>query len=352
MDSFIPVNNISGSFTLSEELKRAVLDNMPLDFDLLEKAYYIYRRLCDMFYYDEEYFCYSNGLSHLFNHRKKPAVDHSDINRLSMITEGEGVICTEITMLYSKFLEILNIPYQILGYGGNTNVKYDKSHIMVRFKVGEYIIDADAGHGVFNSDMSSAKIFQEINCFNPVSTLSESKKAEAANKMEQVDEYYLSIQKENEFNDALEIYKTTYAKDNTLSFEEKVEAFKNIIKVPNSPFIVMFSWVKELEDNMFGKDNSNCHVEFFINNRPTNQEKKYELAMVIIYNEDDNIYEDLLSNSYIVITEDRFEREYDMLGFYELLERKELEYTTPKRKKKFESWEDNYESKGFKRHRK
>ena len=348
-EEFIPYNNIKGDFSLSEKLKESVLLNMPDHFDLLEKAYYIYRRLCDMFYYDEEYFCYNNGTKY-FLRKEKPYVDHNDITRLSNITGSSGLVCTEITMIYSKFLDLFGIPYQILDYDDNKDVSYTESHLKVRLKVDNYLIDADAGHGVFNSDMSSAKIFQEINSFTPVKNVSEEEKEEIKNKKAKVDEYYSSVFKDNEFNDALQIYKDNYAKYDNLSFEEKVDEFKKIVKIPNYPFIVMFSWVKELEDKMFGADNHHCHAEFFINNCSFNPDSRYELALVIIHNEEEDLYDDELTNTYIVITEDRSERTLDMLGFYEKLNLGILDYTSYKRKKKFEQEEEQYEKKSFRRH--
>ena len=346
-DAFPVRNHINKNFTLNDNLKRKILDKMPSDYDDFEKAYYIYLRLCKMFYYDEEYFCYSYGT--ISRKRKdEPKTNHGDIKRLNDIDINSGVICGEITMLYVKFLELLNIPYQIMGYDNNLNVRYYKMHIKVRFKTGEYLVDADAGHGVFNSDMSSIKIFNQVHGFKLVPGLPVRVQDEFNKKTAKVEEYIASLNEENEFDDALEVYENEYAKKENVSFKEKIDILKYFINRLKSPYIVMISWINELVEKLFGKDNNNIHVEFIINNNPTNPNLKYELAIAIIYNENEDIFEDYLSNTFLVITEDRHLTKYDALAFQSKFDNKEFDYTSQHRKEKYDFWEVSNEQRNRK----
>ena len=331
---FKTIDNIPGSFTLNEKLVADIMGGIPKDFDDLEKAYYIYYRLCEKFYYDEDYYCYAFGTVSK-SMKPKPIIDHTDITRLNTLYGDSGVVCSEITMLYVEFLKLLNIPYQLCGYFENQIVRYGVSHMRVRFKIGEYIIDADAANGIFNSDMSTVKIFGETYGFTPIIDLPWRIKDDCKRKMKRVEAYIAEHSKDNEFNDALEIYEQLFAKKFEIPLAQKVNVLRSIIKNIKAPYIITFAWVEELVERIFGRDNSNCHAEFMIKYDLNNTNRPYELILVIIFNEVGSIDKDYIHNSYYIISKDQPEEALDYYEFKRRTDLKIYDFTTENRKKRY-----------------
>ena len=68
---------------------------------------------------------------------------------------------------------------------------------------------------------------------------------------------------------------------------------------------------------MFKEDQDVCNIEFIVNKKPIKNDKTYELAIVIIYNDKDiNMLQE--TNKFIVITSDKNNEE---LNFEEIKER-------------------------------
>ncbi len=344
IDFFHTYDYISGDVSLKKEFIDDIMSGIPDYFDDLQKAYYIYRRLCQKFYYDEEYYCYNHGTRDA-DTKEKPFTDHNNIHRLNHIESDSGMVCHEISIIYAKFLRILKIPYQLLNYGDEQYSRYGKGHMKVRFKVGELLVDADAGHGIYGSDMSLIKLYQRVYNFKPAEKTPRRFVDHFNDKILVVDDYLAQISSKTEFEDALEVYENTYADKADISFEEKVNILKEMITSVSSPFIVMFGWVNDLKKKIFGRNNLHCHVEFLINNNPTNSNQRYELAMVIIFNENGNIFENQEDNNYLLITEDYKERLLNYMEFKELIDSGGFDFTEEDRKQKYGFREGINESK-------
>ena len=344
IEDFHTYDFISSDVSLKKEFIDDIMSGIPVEFDDLQKAYYIYRRLCLKFYYDEEYYCYNHGTA-AFKNKEKPFTNHDDIKRLKHIVPNTGMVCHEISTIYSKFLIMLKIPHQLLNYGDEQYDRYGKGHMKVRLKVGELLVDADAGHGIYGSDMSMAKLYQRVHNFTPVEETPKRLFDQFYEKIKIVDEYLAQNSSKTEFQDALEVYENTYADKTDITFMEKVNILKEMIMSVSSPFIVMIGWVNDLKKKIFGRNNLHCHVEFLINNNPTNPNQRYELAMVIIFNEKGNIFENLEDNKYLLITEDHQERLLNCKDFKELIDKGSFDYTEVERKQKYGFEEDSNENK-------
>ena len=77
---FIESKNISNQFELNKRIKKAVLKEMPDGLNKLQKAYYIYRRLCQLFIYDEDYYCYGY-IAAIDNNAKKHIVINAGVTK-------------------------------------------------------------------------------------------------------------------------------------------------------------------------------------------------------------------------------------------------------------------------------
>ena len=137
---------------INEEFKEHIFSDIPDDFTKLEKAFYIYLKLCNIFTYDV---ISVNGL--------KSNINHEDIGRIKEIDKDNNVIlCYEFIVIYAKILDELKINYRINGkpiYGrGHTNItmEYNNSTIMV-----------EPTRGVIDCDLTNAKIGILLDGFIP-----------------------------------------------------------------------------------------------------------------------------------------------------------------------------------------
>ena len=294
--------NIVDDFKLNDVLKRQILQNIPSDYNELQKAYFIYKRLCQKFSYDEDYFYYAYKVKE-DEYIKPPVIDHSDISRLNIISVNSDVICTEITMLFAKFLDLLNISYRITDYHDHTNIDYKDSHMKVVFKIQDATFEADAAHGLYSSDLSIEKTYGLVRHFKPLGPLPERVRDDISKELLEVDKYFKNFESRLEFEDAKEIYESMYKKKENISLEEKVQVLIDMIDKVNLKYMDMFDWVRDTRKRIFaGDDRQFCNIEFIINKKPVKEDKTYELAMVVMYNQD-NIA-NLETNKYIVLTSD------------------------------------------------
>lgn len=135
---------------LNDDLKNYVYSNMPQNYSDLEKAIFVYIKLCKLLTYDPEF--YANNQSGMV------ARQHEDITRLGTIsTQETRVVCYEFAQLYSKFLYDLGINYDIDG-----GFSYGDGHADVKFRAGEFIVNADSVTSIIGGDMYNAKINGEL----------------------------------------------------------------------------------------------------------------------------------------------------------------------------------------------
>lgn len=341
-EPFTPSRNIADEFTLNDKIKNAVLSDMPKNLNDLQKTYYIYKRLCQMFSYDEDYFYYTSILKE-DEQAKKPVIDHTDISRLNDIDINSDVICTEVSMLFAKFLDMMNVPYQITDYHNRTKISYEKSHMKVRFKLGEYIIEADAAHGLYSSDLSIEKVYGRVRHFKPIGMLPERIRDDVFDELLEVDEYFKNTQIRHEFNDAKEIYENDYKKNPNIRVEDKVIVLLNMIGRVNLKFMDMFDWVRANKKQLFANDPNSCILEFIINKNPVKEDKNYELAMAIMYNDKGDVLKDLNDNKYLIITADKNVESLDYTEIKRRFKNDIYDFTSSDRRAIFEEMDGNYE---------
>ncbi len=131
---------------VNEELRKEVYHNLPNDLDILEKAIYIYYKLCKMLFYDDEFAANDKGAS---------SKEHENYEHISTITpENNRVVCYEFNAIYAKFLEELGLnfetrQYKEEGFGG---------HASLIFRFQKYLIKADSVTHITDGDLIRAKI--------------------------------------------------------------------------------------------------------------------------------------------------------------------------------------------------
>ncbi len=136
---------------LDSDFELAILDGMPEDATDLEKAIYIYIKMCLVLTYDEEYFAAGQ--------KGEAAKKHRDVSHISKITpEDNGAVCFEFNAIYSKFLNDLGINFASTykEYDGEV---YGGPHVWLNFRVGKHLVYADVVTTILEKDdMLNAKL--------------------------------------------------------------------------------------------------------------------------------------------------------------------------------------------------
>ena len=304
---FIPNEDLVNNFELNYELEETILNEIPNIFTDLQKAYYIYKRLCQKFSYDEEYYYLLS-----YGRESKVALKHQDFDRLEKLKGGDDVICTEFSLIFAKFLKKLNIPFQLLGYKNQMVDKIDSKHIKVRFKTGDYVVDADAAHLITKSDMVFEKIYGQTNFFTVVN---EHKRTQDffVKELKEVDDYFANNKELMEYSDAKELYEKLYVDSKKkLSFNDKIKLIFDIIESQNLKFIDMLSFINTIQKNIFYEEGDKFQIEFFVDN----SENHSKLNILVCYNENKNkLTEHIKENCYIIVTPDKEKKQisYDII---------------------------------------
>ena len=298
---FKPYYGLTNEFELNQKLVDKINSQVPSDFSTLQKAYCIYRLLCQEFTYDEEFFY----LQHFV-----PDKDHTKFSRLSTLKGGEEVVCTVFSLIYAKFLDLLGVPFTTLDYDDDLIMRLADKHIKIRFKIDNYIVDADGAHGLYESDMVTQKTINRVNNFQLVNrdTYDEKDKKE----LQEVDEYFKSISANNECDHAIDMYRQIYFNQNEeyskLSFLERLDLVKEIILNSKLKFFDMIQLCSNLKRKIMANYYDKIKIEFIVKKTVNEKEEsliKNNLNILIAYNEFDSLYDDYNSNKYIVITPDR-----------------------------------------------
>ena len=127
---------------------------MPDNLSTLEKAIYIYIKMCKVLTYDDEYYA--------VNQRGPATIKHKSIEHLSSITPSNNkVVCFEFNLMYTVFLSELGVNFES-NYKGLIDESYGDGHANVGFRIGKYIISADSVRSILHGDMMQSKYNQPL----------------------------------------------------------------------------------------------------------------------------------------------------------------------------------------------
>lgn len=172
---------------LDNELKSSILDGLPEQASELEKAVYIYIKMCKAFTYDEEYYA--------INQQGKLAEKHRTIDYIkSLNKDNKKLVCYEFNAIYANLLSELGINFKSF-YATTDKEEYGRLHAYLKYRIGKYIIHADSTTSILSADLMNAKVNNELNglwCSN--------RNKETKNEFEEVVEkmYNLINKQENE----------------------------------------------------------------------------------------------------------------------------------------------------------
>lgn len=140
---------------VSDELHDFVFDMMPKNLNKLQKALFIYFKLCSVLRYDDK--CYN----------RSDLEDHKDINLYKQITpQNPSVICADFSAIYAVMLKEIGIKPKIYVIGNisgkpvlwsGKNFPMHNAHIWVEFDFDGTTIRADSTPSILSGDLSLFK---------------------------------------------------------------------------------------------------------------------------------------------------------------------------------------------------
>lgn len=304
---------------INKKFKDRILSNLPSNFSLLEKVFYIYYLLCTKLVYDEEQMVNDN-----FSYNDY-SIDHTKLSRISKIDENNNrVLCFEFNAIFAKLLEELGINYELTG-----EEKYAKGHVGLRFLVDDFIISADSTlHGVVYSDMAHAKNNIKLEGFHLVNEEDEEVLEKYNNAISNV---YGYIEEKNnfeidKFDEKIKKYKDLIDSHSILSDSEKLEIFLDKVNKCTLYSSDKVEYYLTLKKALFEKDI--LDVYFVKNNAPNNKKFMIQPIIIIVYK--DIVSSNLTSYRYFIQEENEQVREISFSNLKSKFNNKKYEYSTDK----------------------
>lgn len=184
---------------INDELRQSVLGNLDTSSSDLEKAIYIYIKLCKLLSYDEEFYA--------VNQRGYVALKHENPERIYTITpKNNRAVCYEFNSIFAKLLDELNIKFITTS---KLNGIY-RGHTSLMFRVGKFLVNADSVESILKNDLLNAKLN------NPLDGL------RCVNKYKGTREAFADI--------LSKVYKIVAAEENVAAKVEERETFADILR--------------------------------------------------------------------------------------------------------------------------
>lgn len=247
------VDQIVYHVNINDALKEAVLQDMKEEWNPLQKAIFIYIKLCKLLTYDEVYYAYGQ--------KGKGAEKHKSVDQVANITpKNNGSVCYEFNAIFEKGLYDVDIPFETVYFGASF---YGNGHNYVIFYYDKYIVKADSTN---KNDLIHAKRNEPLEgliCKN----LNKHTKEEFQNMVDEI--YAYIIQKEIEHG----CNQSAYAFQNvpialqeemllmefqkivgkqSLSLEDKVKCFLLKVQENNIDGFDGFKYILLLKKLLFG----------------------------------------------------------------------------------------------------
>lgn len=246
--------------SINPELKSKILESIPEGLDNLQKAIFIYMKMCEILTYDDEFYA--------VNQQGVVAFKHEQIDHINEITPSNNrVVCYEFNAIYSVFLKQLGFNYQIISSGYMDD--FGGGHAFLTFKSGDYIIKVDSVTGVLNGDIPRVKQklpLEGIIILNKNNETKEKFKAE----LKRMEDLYYQIGKEPTFEETLKAYEQSSPNIMIIPFAEKLAIFFTKLKNNNYAQVDRLGYIQILKKTLFSQlelDN-NISISYVRNNHP------------------------------------------------------------------------------------
>lgn len=285
---------------IDEELEKAILEGMPEDATDLEKAIFIYIKMCKLLTYDEEYFA--------VNQKGEATEKHQRVEYVSTITlQNNKVVCFEFNMMYAKLLSKLGIHFAS-SYGKNAlgmenpfgEDDYGKGHANLEFRTGKFLVSADSVTSILNGDIMQAKLNQKlvgIKCNNR-NKKTQQEFQDALIKMyrliaqQEKGREEVQVEKVETLDELLAEYSQETENIKDISLNERLSILVNKVNSTGMVGIDSLSYVLQLRKILFTEEQrkNNIGVTIIRNNEPMEDGKIAKASAIFTLNP--NSFED------------------------------------------------------------
>ena len=261
---------------LDSNLEHEIISGIPENATDLEKAIYIYIKMCKLLTYDEEYFA--------VNQKGIATEKHKSTNYVSSITlENNKVVCFEFNLIYSKLLNQLGIHFSS-DYKNMLGEAYGDGHANLEFRSDKFLVSADSVTSILQGDIMQAKLNQPLvglKCINRNQQTQQEFK-QSLTKMYQLiaqQEKNLSESKQVEhiqtLNELLEEYSHITTNIQDISLNERLSILVSKVNSTGMVGIDSLSYVLQLRKILFTEEQrkNNISITILRNNEPFEKEK-------------------------------------------------------------------------------
>ena len=284
-------NSLTSKTNLNPELIEAITKDIPANYSTLEKAIFIYIKMCKILSYNDEFFAAKQ--------RGLAAEKHRMIDYIETISpQFPEVVCYEFNAIYAKMLHSLGINFQRECFSWKN--KYGDGHENLSFRVGKYIIEADSSRHILTGDLFNAKVGNSIKglkCRN--------QNFDTYMDFDEIlRKVYKDIKKEDKstFSEALKEYEElTNAKQAHIPFNTRFDLFLEKIRTSSFNGLNIMSYILRLVNVLFTEEEREHYIDFEIirDNNPKDEDKIVATCGIITMNEK-GILKDEEHNKYYI----------------------------------------------------
>lgn len=284
-------NSLTSKTNLNPELIEAITKDIPANYSTLEKAIFIYNKMCKILSYNDEFFAAKQ--------RGLAAEKHRMIDYIETISpQFPEVVCYEFNAIYAKMLHSLGINFQRECFSWKN--KYGDGHENLSFRVGKYIIEADSSRHILAGDLFNAKVGNSIKglkCRN--------QNFDTYMDFDEIlRKVYKDIKKEDKstFSEALKEYEElTNAKQAHIPFNTRFDLFLEKIRTSSFNGLNIMSYILRLVNVLFTEEEREHYIDFEIirDNNPKDEDKIVATCGIITMNEK-GILKDEEHNKYYI----------------------------------------------------
>lgn len=284
-------NSLTSKTNLNPKLIEAITKDIPANYSTLEKAIFIYIKMCKILSYNDEFFAAKQ--------RGLAAEKHRMIDYIETISpQFPEVVCYEFNAIYAKMLHSLGINFQRECFSWKN--KYGDGHENLSFRVGKYIIEADSSRQILTGDLFNAKVGNSIKglkCRN--------QNFDTYMDFDEIlRKVYKDIKKEDKstFSEALKEYEElTNAKQAHIPFNTRFDLFLEKIRTSSFNGLNIMSYILRLVNVLFTEEEREHYIDFEIirDNNPKDEDKIVATCGIITMNEK-GILKDEEHNKYYI----------------------------------------------------
>lgn len=256
---------------IDSSLEQSILAGMPENATDLEKAIYIYIKMCKTLTYDEEYYA--------VNQKGIATEKHKSTDYVSTITlENNKVVCFEFNLIYSKLLNQLGIHFSS-DYKGMVGEAYGAGHANLEFRSAKFLVSADSVTSILRGDIMQAKLNQPLiglKCINRNQQTQQEFKDSLSKMYQLIAQQDKSISKNHQvehiqtLDELLEEYSPVTQNIQDIDLNERLSILINKVNSTKMIGIDSLSYVLQLRKILFTEEQrkNNIGVTIVRNNEP------------------------------------------------------------------------------------